>query len=166
RWRVRPALQDICDINIFACERHLLENFRQQLSGASDEWFALLVLVHARRFANEHQIRVRIAHAKNGLRSRAGEMRAFRASADAFANRREQFCFVRRSQRLRSGMRSKLRSVVLQYPALQSCQRTSRCAWRAITRLSNLLQRRDNQIESWPRHLGDHPKFCARLQTL
>src|SRR5205823_8859502 len=87
RWRVRPALEDVRYVNVLAGEVHRLENSRQQLSGASDERFALLVLVHTGCFADEHQIRVRISYAENCLRARAGEMRAFRANADTFPNR-------------------------------------------------------------------------------
>jgi hypothetical protein len=59
------------------------------LSGASDERFPLLIFIRTGRFTNEHQIGVRISDAEDGLRPGAGEMRAFRASANAFANRGE-----------------------------------------------------------------------------
>jgi hypothetical protein len=59
------------------------------LSGASDERFPLLIFICAGRFTNEHQIGVGISNAEHGLRPRAGEMRTFRASANAFANRGE-----------------------------------------------------------------------------
>src|SRR5262249_10851974 len=90
--RVWSAFENIGDVNVFAGEVHRLENFGQQLSGASDKWFALFILIHAGRFADEHQVGVRISYAENGLRARAGEMRAFRASANPFPNRREQLC--------------------------------------------------------------------------
>jgi hypothetical protein len=57
------------------------------LSGASDERFPLLILICTGRFTNEHQIGVRISDTEHGLRPRAGEMRTFRASSNAFANR-------------------------------------------------------------------------------
>jgi hypothetical protein len=56
------------------------------LSGAPDERFPLLIFVCARRFTDEHQVGVRISDAEHGLRPRTGEMRTFRASANAFAN--------------------------------------------------------------------------------
>jgi hypothetical protein len=57
------------------------------LSRASDERFSLLIFICAGGFTDEHQIGVRISDAEHGLRPRAGEMRTFRASANAFANR-------------------------------------------------------------------------------
>jgi hypothetical protein len=57
------------------------------LSGASDERLPLLIFISTGRFTDEHQIGVRISDAEHGLRPRAGEMRTFRASANAFANR-------------------------------------------------------------------------------
>jgi hypothetical protein len=57
------------------------------LSGASDERFPLLILIYTGRFTDEHQIGIRISDAKHCLRPRAGEMRTFRASANAFPNR-------------------------------------------------------------------------------
>jgi hypothetical protein len=59
------------------------------LSGASDERFPLLIFVCTGRFTDEHQVGVRISDAEHGLRPRAGEMRTFCASANAFANRGE-----------------------------------------------------------------------------
>jgi len=67
------------------------------LSRTADEWFALLILIRAGRFAYEHDFRVGIANPKNGLSSRAGKMRALCATANAFANGREHLCFIRRS---------------------------------------------------------------------
>jgi hypothetical protein len=59
------------------------------LSGAADERFPLLIFICTGRFTNEHQICVRISDAEYSLRPGAGEMRTFRASANAFANRGE-----------------------------------------------------------------------------
>jgi hypothetical protein len=84
---IRTALEDICNVNIFAREVHRLQNSRQQLSGASDERFPLLILICTGRFTDEHQIRVRISDTEYCLRPRAGEMRTFRASANLSANR-------------------------------------------------------------------------------
>jgi hypothetical protein len=59
------------------------------LSGAADERLSLLVFICTGRFTNEHQIGVRISDAEHGLRPGTGEMRAFRADVNAFANRGE-----------------------------------------------------------------------------
>ena len=67
------------------------------MTGAPDEWFALCVFVCPRCFADEHQFRVRIAHTKNGLRARAGEVLTLCADANAFLNCGEQFGFARRA---------------------------------------------------------------------
>jgi hypothetical protein len=65
------------------------------LSRTADEWFALLILLRAGRFADEHDFRVGIAHPKNGLSTRAGKMRALCATANAFANGAEHLCLGR-----------------------------------------------------------------------
>ena len=91
---VRPAFKDVRDVNVFSREIHRLNNFCQQLSGASDEWFALLIFVHTGRFTDEHQIGVGISYSEYCLRAGAGEMLTFRAGADALANRGEQFRFI------------------------------------------------------------------------
>ena len=114
RWRtvagtatrhVGPAFQNIRDVNFRAREPHRLDNFRQQLSRASHERLAARIFIRPRRFADEHQFRVRIADTENGLGARAGEMRAFRADGDARLDRSEQRRFVRDWPR-RRGRRS------------------------------------------------------------
>ena len=52
------------------------EQLVQELSCLSDERVALLVLVEPRRFADEHEVGVRIAHAEHDLRSPLGESAA------------------------------------------------------------------------------------------
>jgi hypothetical protein len=64
------------------------------LSRASDERFALLILICTGSFAYEHQISVWVSDAEHCLRPRAGEMRTFRASTNAFANCGQQICLV------------------------------------------------------------------------
>src|SRR5215831_12748481 len=86
RGCVRPAFEDVRDVNVFSHEIHRLNNSRQQLSGASHEWFALLIFVHTGRFTDEHQIGVGISYAEYCLRARASEMLTFRARTDPFAN--------------------------------------------------------------------------------
>jgi hypothetical protein len=41
----RPALQDVADVNIFSLEIDRLDNFRQQLPGASNKRQTLLIFV-------------------------------------------------------------------------------------------------------------------------
>ena len=84
--RVRPAFQDVRDVNVGPREAHRLDNFREQLTGASHERLALRVLIRARRFADEHQVGIGIADAENSLCSRAGEMRTFCANAHTRIN--------------------------------------------------------------------------------
>ena len=86
---VRSTLKNVRDINVFACEIHRFQNFRKQLSGAPHERFAQLVFVRAWRFTDEHQVGVRISYTENSLRARAGEVSAFRANANALADRLE-----------------------------------------------------------------------------
>jgi hypothetical protein len=91
---VRPAFENVRDVNVFSREIHRLNNSRQQLSGASDKWFALLIFIRTGRFADEHQIGVGVSYSEYCLRAGAGEMLTLRAGADSFANRAEQFRFV------------------------------------------------------------------------
>src|SRR5690348_18387884 len=51
-----PALQDIGNVYFAAIEVHRLDNFRQQLAGASDKRFTLLVFIRSWRFTDEHQV--------------------------------------------------------------------------------------------------------------
>src|SRR6185312_7641547 len=82
----RPALDDVRDINIFAPQAHRLDHIVEQLAGTAHEGLALLVFVSARRFADEHQLRPRIAHAENNLfPSLLGEATAS-AVADVFTD--------------------------------------------------------------------------------
>ena len=54
-----------------------------QLAGTADKRFALRVLIRTRRFADKHDLGVRITDAKNGLRARAREIWTFGANRDA-----------------------------------------------------------------------------------
>ena len=102
---------------------------------AADKRFALLILVRARRFADEHDFSVGIANAKNGLSARAGQMRTLCAGTNAFANGREKFRFVGRDK-------------------LQAREHRFGCARRAIVRLSDLFQRGNDEVESRLDHCG------------
>ena len=56
--RVGPAFQNVRDVDVRARKSGGLDDFREQLSGATDERLALFVFVRARRFTDEHQLRV------------------------------------------------------------------------------------------------------------
>src|SRR4029453_1877868 len=71
--RIGTAFQDIGNVNLLANEAHRLDNSRKQLTCAPDKWLALPVLIHAGRFTDEHQFRIRISDAENCLRPRTGE---------------------------------------------------------------------------------------------
>ena len=64
----RPALEDVRDVDVAARHPDLREQLLEQLPGLADERQALLVLVEARRLADEHQVGVRIAGAEHDLR--------------------------------------------------------------------------------------------------
>ena len=56
------------------------------MSGAADEWLALLVFVGARAFSDEHQLGARVAHSKHNLFAPQLVQLAARAVAQIFAN--------------------------------------------------------------------------------
>jgi len=72
-------------------------------------------------------------------------MWAFCADAHALPNWREQIRFVWRDE-------------------LQSLNRKSGRAGQSITCLANLLERRDDKVESRLLHFPDHLKFCVASQ--
>ena len=82
----RPALDDVRDVDFFAPQAHGFDHVVEQLSGAADERFALLVFVGARRFADEHQLGMRIAHAEDNLLAPLLGQAAAGAVADIFAD--------------------------------------------------------------------------------
>ena len=55
----RTALEDVRDVDVLAAEIDACEQPVEQLPRLADEGDALLVLVEARRFADEHQLRAR-----------------------------------------------------------------------------------------------------------
>jgi hypothetical protein len=80
----RAAHEDVVDVDLLAGDPDLPEQARQQLPGGTDERHALLVLVEARRLADEHQVRSRRPRAEDDLRPPLGE-RALRAARDLVA---------------------------------------------------------------------------------
>ncbi len=85
----RPALDDVRDVDVGALEADRLDDLRQQLPGASDERLALEVLVGARRLADEHELRVRVADAEHDLPPAKLVQLAARAVADVFSQRQQ-----------------------------------------------------------------------------
>ena len=63
----RAALDDVGDVNVGPLQAHRLDHLVQQLPGAADEGFALLVFVGAGAFADEHQLSARVADAEHDL---------------------------------------------------------------------------------------------------
>ena len=117
------------------------------MPGASDERFAARVLIGARRFADKHQLGIRIADTENGLSASASEMRAFLANGDAGSNRREQCLFVRHR------LRGLFRFLDIALP-IQAVQRKARRAWEFFAAVANRFQRVQDKIESWVFHAG------------
>src|SRR4051812_19251906 len=83
RW---TALQHVRDIHIVARQPHRLDHLRQQLTGAADKRYALLVFVRARGLADEHHVSVRIADTEDNLLAPERMQLAPRALAEVVAN--------------------------------------------------------------------------------
>ena len=64
---------DVRDVDVGASEPDAGEQLVEELAGLADEGEALLVLVEARRLADEHQVGVRVADAEHDLRAPFGE---------------------------------------------------------------------------------------------
>ena len=56
-----PALDDVCDINVFAFQTNRHDDLVEQLTRTPYEGTAAGVFVGARTFTDEHQLRVRVA---------------------------------------------------------------------------------------------------------
>src|SRR6476659_1928947 len=80
----RTAFQNVAYIDILALQPDPVEELGQQLARGADERDALLVLVKARRLADEHQLSGRRAGAEHDLGAPLGE-RALRAAGDDVA---------------------------------------------------------------------------------
>src|SRR5688500_17606409 len=65
----RPAFDDVGDVDIFTPEVDGFDDPVQELSGTADERLALDVLIRAGRFADEHQVRIRIPDTEHHLLS-------------------------------------------------------------------------------------------------
>ena len=69
----RPALEHVGDEALLAAQTDVLEQAVEQLAGTAHERLALLVLVEARRLADEHQVGVGISGTEHDLGARAGK---------------------------------------------------------------------------------------------
>ncbi len=84
----RAALDHVGDVDLLAGHAHGLDDLGEQLAGAADERLALLVLVLARRLADEHQAGLRVADAEDHLpAAERGQLAARAARADVLAQR-------------------------------------------------------------------------------
>ena len=86
----RTALNDVRDVDLFAAQAHGLDHVVEQLPGAAHERLALLIFVRARRFADEHQVGLRIADSENNLLAALLVQSAAGAVANVFADKAER----------------------------------------------------------------------------
>ena len=96
----RAALEHVQNVHVRARERAGLDDLGQQLSGPADERLALAVFVGARRLAQKAEPRVRVAHAKHGLRARAQHSSAHSVQAATSWRIRSSESIVRTAGRL------------------------------------------------------------------
>ena len=81
----RAAFDDVADVNVFAAQAHRFDHLREKFSGAAYERLALHVFVVAGAFADEHELRFRIAHAEDDIVARLVQFAA-RALAEIGAD--------------------------------------------------------------------------------
>jgi len=82
----RAALDDVCDVDIFATQAHGLDHIVEKLPSAAYEGFALGIFIRARGFADEHKLGSRIAYAEDDLFAALLVQAAAGAIAQVFAN--------------------------------------------------------------------------------
>ena len=85
----RPALDDVGDEHVLAPPADRGEELDQEVAGPADEWPALPVLVEARPLADEDDLGLGVALARDGLGPRLVET-AVRAGADLGGDRLER----------------------------------------------------------------------------
>ncbi|HEY9226150.1 MAG TPA: hypothetical protein VIP11_05855 [Gemmatimonadaceae bacterium] len=85
----RPMLQHVADVHLFARQIDRRENFCEQLTRSADERTSRFIFSRARSFADAHELRLRIAVARNGVR-RGRVERTLRARRDVFRERIER----------------------------------------------------------------------------
>src|SRR5207253_1232922 len=96
----RAAFQRIADIDVLTGEPDPPEQLAEQLARRADERDALLVLVEARRLADEHQVCGRRARSEHDLRA-SSRQRATRAAGDGVAECDERELAFSRSHSFR-----------------------------------------------------------------
>src|SRR5436309_768738 len=69
----RPAFDDVADVDVLTPEADLAEQLGQELACSSHERLALLVLVIAGAFPDEHRTGVWVPHAEHDLRAATGQ---------------------------------------------------------------------------------------------
>ena len=72
----RTALDDVRDVDVLPPQVDRFDDLRQQLAGPTNERLALQILVPPRRLADEHQLRVGSAYAKDEARTPAVQLAA------------------------------------------------------------------------------------------
>jgi hypothetical protein len=63
----RAALDDVRDVDVIPLQIDRFDDLGQKLPGPPDKWNPLQVFVGAWRFADEHQIGIRVADAEHDL---------------------------------------------------------------------------------------------------
>ena len=63
----RAAFDDVADVDVGALEAHGFDHLREKFAGAADEWLALFVFVAAGAFADEDELRFRIADTEDDV---------------------------------------------------------------------------------------------------
>src|SRR5207237_10109016 len=81
----RSTLHHVGDVHIFAAYPHSSDHVVEQLPGAADEGFALLIFIGAWSLADKHDFRSRIPYAENYVLASAAQAAAS-AIADVFAD--------------------------------------------------------------------------------
>ena len=61
----RPALQDVRDVNFVTLEIHSEKDLIQKLSRRADERLPLQIFIAARRFPDQHELRLWISHTEH-----------------------------------------------------------------------------------------------------
>ena len=133
----RPTLQHVRDVDVGAGEPDVAEQPFEQLAGCADERHALLILVEAGRFADEHQLRRGRPRSEDDLRPGFGESAA-RARSSVLSERLELvWCgeaLSARSHSPRHNTRRRNRRTRVSRRCRE--QRTRRTAWRPSSRCS------------------------------
>jgi hypothetical protein len=82
----RAALEHICNVNIITQKASVRQHFIKQLARSTHKRLTLRVFIFARRLANYHHPRLRIAAAKHNLRAPSAKL-TVRTSAHLRAQR-------------------------------------------------------------------------------